>query len=419
MADNFFLHRTNTAPHNQLDNLIGESLKALGKAMMAAVLFLLTHAELVQAATYYVATTGGDANTGTQSAPFRTVKKGISVLSPGDTLYIRGGNYGESINSNNQTLPAGTSWSSVVTISAYPSESVTITNVLLSNSQIRYLVFQDLTIDAQSSVDETVYINGANHIRFRNCEIKNARRQGVLMPHPGADYNEFINCNVHHNGTTQNLDHGFYVASSNNTVEGCLIHDNAAFGLQIYNGYGERADNNTIKNNKVFNNSTAGTGSGLLASSGSGNLIYNNIVYGHQLYGIDVSFGSPSNTGVYNNTVYNNGGGIRAGSDSTGAIIKNNIVYQSGSAVSNSGSGTTLSNNLTADPKFVNPSAGDFQLQSTSPAIDSGVALPQVGIDIEGVLRPQGTAFDLGAHEYKSQQAATPTPPTNLVIVAP
>ena len=45
----------------------------------------------VEAATYYVAIAGSDSNLGSQSSPFRTVKKGISILKPGDTLYIRGG----------------------------------------------------------------------------------------------------------------------------------------------------------------------------------------------------------------------------------------------------------------------------------------------------------------------------------------
>jgi hypothetical protein len=42
------------------------------------------------ATTYYVATTGNDANPGTQAQPFRTILKGLTGLRAGDTLYIRG-----------------------------------------------------------------------------------------------------------------------------------------------------------------------------------------------------------------------------------------------------------------------------------------------------------------------------------------
>ncbi len=57
------------------------------------------------------------------------------------------------------------------------------------------------------------------------------------------------------------------------------------------------------------------------------------------------------------------------------------------------------SNSIEVDPKFVNPSGGDFHLQAGSPAIDEGV---DIGIeeDFEGNFIPQGNAPDIGAYEY-------------------
>ena len=49
---------------------------------------------------------------------------------------------------------------------------------------------------------------------------------------------------------------------------------------------------------------------------------------------------------------------------------------------------------------FVNPSAADYHLSSTSPAIDAGQTLPSVTTDIEGHVRPQGAASDIGCYEY-------------------
>src|SRR5262245_14536553 len=49
------------------------------------------------AATYYVSPNGNDSSSGTQSSPFRTVNRGVSVLNPGDTLLVRGGIYPESL----------------------------------------------------------------------------------------------------------------------------------------------------------------------------------------------------------------------------------------------------------------------------------------------------------------------------------
>ena len=52
----------------------------------------------LNAATYYVATSGNDANSGAStSSPFRTIQKGAAVARAGDTVMIRGGTYRETI----------------------------------------------------------------------------------------------------------------------------------------------------------------------------------------------------------------------------------------------------------------------------------------------------------------------------------
>jgi hypothetical protein len=53
-----------------------------------AFLCLGTH---LRAVDYYVATDGSDSNAGTLLAPFATIQHAATVLSPGDTCYIRGG----------------------------------------------------------------------------------------------------------------------------------------------------------------------------------------------------------------------------------------------------------------------------------------------------------------------------------------
>ena len=55
---------------------------------------------------------------------------------------------------------------------------------------------------------------------------------------------------------------------------------------------------------------------------------------------------------------------------------------------------------LSTDPQFV--SITDFHLQSTSPAINTGLAIPIVLTDFEGISRPQGVTYDIGAYEYQS-----------------
>ncbi|HYG23775.1 MAG TPA: autotransporter-associated beta strand repeat-containing protein [Verrucomicrobiae bacterium] len=76
-----------------------------------------------QGASYYVdATNGSDSNPGTISAPYQTLFRGTLLLSPGDTLYIRGGVYREIL----QPTRSGTAALPIV-ITAYSNEVVTVT----------------------------------------------------------------------------------------------------------------------------------------------------------------------------------------------------------------------------------------------------------------------------------------------------
>jgi|SRR5579871_956613 len=61
----------------------------------------------------------------------------------------------------------------------------------------------------------------------------------------------------------------------------------------------------------------------------------------------------------------------------------------------------TLGVTIHADPLFVAPASGDFHLLARSPAIDRGLPLSQSSRDFEGTIRPQGSAYDIGAYERR------------------
>lgn len=66
------------------------------KRTLLLVLALLLFSAMAQAATWYVATTGSDANPGTQAQPFRTIGKGIATAAAnGDTILVVNGTYNE------------------------------------------------------------------------------------------------------------------------------------------------------------------------------------------------------------------------------------------------------------------------------------------------------------------------------------
>jgi len=84
-----------------------------------------------------------------------------------------------------------------------------------------------------------------------------------------------------------------------------------------------------------------------------------------------------------------------------GVTGSNNIFYGNGAPPSNS----KITGSINADPKFSNLSLAspDFHLQSSSPAINAGVTIGGLATDFDGVARPQGSAFDIGAYEYISR----------------
>ena len=64
-------------------------------------------------------------------------------------------------------------------------------------------------------------------------------------------------------------------------------------------------------------------------------------------------------------------------------------------------------NDLSADPRFVDPVEHDFHLQPDSPAIDAGTASGAPDVDLAGTARPQGDGFDLGAYEIPPANQGT------------
>jgi len=383
------------------------------------------------AATYYVATTGNDANPGTQAQPFRTIRKGLTVLRAGDTLYLRGGTYNEGINAQNQTVPSGTSWSNAVTIAGYPGEDATLRdgiNLYVPTGLLQYVIFDNFILDGRPY---SALGPGLQHIRFQNSEVKNNSGSGVGGGFQDR-YLEYINLHVHHNGTDR-LDHGFYVCTKNTIIRDCDIHDNTGYGLQFFDsGNLHCGDDSAIYNNKIHHNH----GDGGATINYSDNMqFYNNLIYNNDNYGASFSYGNSDNVQIYNNTIYNNGGSaLGLGSNChgcesalTNAKVRNNIFYGhpfDGVRLEGGTTGVTYSNNLcsslqngctvTGAPMFTNPGGFDFTLQAGSPAIDAGISLSTVPTDFSGISRTQGTGYDIGAYEYQGFQL--PAPKTLRII---
>jgi parallel beta-helix repeat protein len=206
--------------------------------------------------------------------------------------------------------------------------------------------------------------------------------------------------------------------TSSSLVAGNRVHHNGEFGVHLYtSSYPTyRNSKNTIRANMFYVNGQNTTRYGrvccgaILISCGSGNMVYNNIIYSQLVNGIVLYDGS-TNDSVYNNTVYNSGSmDIVVKGSVSGAIIKNNIAYPRGISDIPLGTPSIKSNNLTTNPSFVNAAANDLHLVSNSTAIDQGDTLTTVRDDFDGKPRPSGPAHDIGAYELHNNGIAPAAP---------
>jgi parallel beta-helix repeat protein len=234
---------------------------------------------------------------------------------PGDTLYLKNGTYPGSLMLFG--IPSGTSWNNPVTIAAYPGHSPIIKadpgNHVLYISYTSYMVIDGLFFDGTNGNAGIKITDGASNIRIQNSEIAYALN-GIEV-NDGAKGNEFINLQVHDNN------YGIYIASNNNIVGGCSIHNNMRYGIHAYAG-SEGVNNNIVRNNEIYNNGD----NGILLTHGDGNQVYDNIIWGN-VGGIRLDYGV-SNTYVSGNTIYRNTWvGIYIGAGSSNTFIGFNNIY--------------------------------------------------------------------------------------------
>ena len=162
--------------------------------------------------------------------------------------------------------------------------------------------------------------------------------------------------------------------------------------------------NNTIERNKIIN-CDRGIGFGLGSSPNTGGIIRNNMIYNDGTApNDDVGIGleSSPDTKVYNNTIIiNYPNAIEYRFIATNNVdITNNLTNQN--ILSRNGGQATLISNVT-DAQinwFVDAPAGDLRLIPNNPTvIDQGVNLADIIMDIYQTIRPQFNNHDIGAFE--------------------
>jgi hypothetical protein len=105
---------------------------------------------------------------------------------------------------------------------------------------------------------------------------------------------------------------------------------------------------------------------------------------------------------------------ITYGADASSEVVGNrNLLYLAGKTLNPAAFPKDLVNE---DPKFVSLITGNYRLRPGSPGINAGATLSGFNQDRNGVVRPQGSAWDIGAYEFSNANATKPAAPGNFQV---
>lgn len=394
------------------------------------------------AATYYVATTGNNSNPGTEDSPFLTIGHALDTMVSGDTTYVMAGTY----TSGGLRFKKSGTRSQPIQLLAMPGampiisfqngisgglvvgeDKVLIQNGSSSLTPIGWIVIEGFEI--RNGKEGIKLVNGHDIVIRRNWIHDNG--MGVLgfairvtIDRNRINYNgKFTQCA--NDSSHCNKDHGIYLSGNSLTVTNNLIYDNLANGIVIA---GSGSFNPSWHANREY------------WTSNNWIIANNTLAYNRYRPGIVVWGSNCINARIENNIFHENsvmlstsspqGVEFVSGSGSLGIKIRNNQFFASGSG-GQQALGTGQPSDLVytgnivnvSNPEFINapatlPASPIFSLTARSPAIDKGLPLPEITTtSFDGITRPQGGAYDIGAYEYRSgNDTQSPVRPAALQI---
>lgn len=356
--------------------------------------------------TYYVSTTGNNANTGTTTAQawasiFRAGTAG-SVTTVGDTVMVLGGTYTVS---GFATAKSGITYQSLTkqaAVLAGLGSGDSVASILWTNNG------NNVTVDGfdMSTHGRIAFYNTGSDCVTSNNYVHDVLCQGspssggAGIDSAGVRWTVFNNlvCRIdaaHVTGTAQVQ--GIYMATVSATIYNNIVMGIAAYGIHQWHGASE-ADiyNNTIANCGAGGIIIGSGDSGQLAGGSQNNRVYNNISVNNAAYGI-------RELGLVNSSVYVNN------------LLHNNpqqIAYD-GDLPAQDGVETGRVSRSATFVNYISDGSGDYHLSANSMAIGAASSVLVPSTDYDGVSRPQNSTYDIGAYEYPGTPTPTPPPPAS------
>lgn len=416
----------------------------------------------LQATNYYSdPINGSSTNDGSYENPWGSLKEVLSsrfAFQPGDTIFARSGDHGKVYLSRKDNT-------GYVTVAAEPGHTPVLVKLGITSSE--FWAFSGLTISPEPSgvlsTDRLVYMDGASSdIKFENCTLYSVSSiEGYTRADWTNNMAEFaflmLGPNVTlRNNTITNINFGIeirgrYSVVEYNTIENIMgdgirglasfcsyeynvvknfynIDDNANHddGFQSYSNYEDPVSDVILRGNKFISFTKTGdpeTGQmqGIAMFDGffenwtiENNLVVTDHWHGISLYGVN-------NSKIINNTSVKNPidfWGLtpwitvkphKDARPSNNNVIRNNLATD----IIDDGVGTIVENNLvigTGDYSlyFEDANNFNFDLTTTSAAIDAGISTDAPTIDINKNPRPLGANWDVGCYEKDGISDTTP-----------
>ena len=192
------------------------------KRVFLAVLAVISFTAIAGATDIFVSPAGSDANSGSEDAPFLTIKKAIESAKAGTTIYLRGGTY----------RPAGT-------------------EIMREGAEGVYSCIYNLSVSG--TAERPITISGYNDEKV-TIDLSDVRPDARIIGfYVKADYwrlrkFDIVGIQVTQTGHTQSINVGLF-GGSNCIVEQVNMHDGMGIGV-----YATRGSNNLILNCDAYNN---------------------------------------------------------------------------------------------------------------------------------------------------------------------